>query len=198
MNHGLTVYAVDTEHLESIYGCKDENLILAVHKHYHKNNHQQTKYSQQQIKTLQAFTDIVNGTTLNQHYSVVYAAAIQLYCEVFKSEILENAPFHPCSHTWLQEIDTTLEEIGISQAFRLSKLISGKLPLPVPHHNRLCQFGHVSTAAVYQAFSQLRHEDYMSADNSMIEAIACVKKWLRYVSSAFEAGSHLDLVGFYY
>ncbi|MEM7553626.1 MAG: hypothetical protein AAF378_05925 [Cyanobacteria bacterium P01_A01_bin.84] len=198
MKHGLTVYAIDIEHLASIYGCRDENLILAVHRYYHQNNRQKVKYSDQEVKILQAFVQIVNGETLNENYSAVYAAAIQLYCTAFKSELLENAPFHPCSHTWLKEIDQTLEEIGIIQDFRLSELISGKLPLPIPESNKFISFGHVSTVAAYQAFNQLRYEDYMSADNNMIEAIACLKRWLHYVSSAFEAGNNLGLVGFYY
>lgn len=200
---GLIAYAINIDELASIYGSGDKKFISWVGQRCHKRI---VKYNREfsvliehgAPSLLEALEEIVKGKTLNQKYGAIYAYAIELYCEAFQQDFLNNAPFHPCSHQWLQEVDFALEELGIVKGFRLEKLIDGSLPLPIPSFQDFPAFGYITTNVVYQAFEEIKNQDYIGADNTIAEAIGTIKQWLNYAGRRFENSSPVGLVGFYH
>lgn len=200
---GLIVYAINIDELASVYGSGEGNLISWVQQQCHTRIASYDRELSQLIErgapsVLEAWEQIVRGETLNQRYGAIYAYAIELYCEAFQQEYLNNAPFYPCSYQWLQEVDFTLEELGIVEEFRLVKLLDGSLPLPIPPPQDFPAFGYITSIIAYQAFEQIKNQDYIGADNTIAEAISTIKQWLNYVGKRFESGYPVDLVGFYH
>lgn len=200
---GLIVYAINIDELASIYGSGNEKLISWVRQRCHKRI---VKYSREfsvliehgAPSLLEALEEIVTGKTLNPKYGAIYAYAIEVYCEAFQQDFLNNAPFYPCSYQWLQEVDFALEELGIVKGFRLVNLIDGSLPLPISSSQDLPAFGHITTNVAYQAFEEIKNQDYIGADNTIAEAIGTIKQWLNYVGKRFESSSPVGLLGFYH
>ncbi|MDJ0694733.1 hypothetical protein [Mastigocoleus sp. MO_188.B34] len=200
---GLIVYAINIDELASIYGSGNEKLISLVQKQCHNRI---VKYNREfslliehgAPSLLEALAEIIRGEALNQKYGAIYAYAIELYCEVFQEDFLNNAPFYPCSYKWLQEVDFALEELGIVKEFRLVKLIDGSLPLPIPSVQDLPAFGYITTNIAYQAFEEIKNQDYIGADNTITEAIGTIKQWLNYVGKRFDSSAPVGLVGFYH
>ncbi len=200
---GLIVYAINIDELASIYGSEEENLILLVERRCHQRIANYDRNFSRLIERgapslLEALEEIVKGKTLNQKYGAIYAYAIELYCEAFQQDFLNNAPFYPCSYQWLQEVDFALEELGIVEEFRLVKLINGFLPPPIPSYQDFPAFGHIRADIVYQAFEGIKNQDYIGVDNTITEAIGTIKQWLNYAGQRFESSSPVDLVGFYH
>ena len=185
---GLIVYAINIDELASIYDSGKEELISWVRQRCQRrilnyNREFSLLIEHGAPSLLEALEEIVKGKTLDRRYGAIYAYAIELYCEAFQQDFLNNAPFYPCSYQWLQEVDFALEDLGIVKEFRLLNLIDGSFPLPIPSVQGFPAFGYITTNVVYQAFEEIKHQEYIGADNTIAQAIETIKQWLNYAGT---------------
>lgn len=201
MSYGLMVYQMRILDLESLYGCQDEAMVSEVQNQCSWMIESYDESFEDAIalgspSLLHAFRQIIKGEPLDRKYGAAYAYAVKMFCEAYNVRVLNNNPFYPCDFAWLEEIDNTLTEMGITPDFRLSKLAFGSLPIAIPYPEDFPAYGHIRRPALKQAYQQLQAVNYRGDSFELDEAIACLTRWLELTD--FDPTGEQGLVGFYH
>lgn len=176
MSSGLMVYSVDLDEVNGIVGSRDPRCVG-------------------EMSDDEAVATLVDGGPYDEGSGAAYGYAYKKLCDLCGT-FLDNSEFYPVKFFWLEEVDGTLNGLGVT-AVSVKEFLFDDLPVELPSFDGALSAGVWSKEEVQKAAGQAEAvtDEQLAAidDRYMAEAVRAVLGWIRQA-----AGQGHGVAGFYH
>lgn len=201
MSYGICVYATDVAALRRLVGVgvpvADTQLrILREKQGWAMESFDrwfEREIAEGAPKMADALEALLIGKKPNPRHGFAYAYALELLCaHCGRTEY--NSTVYPASFAMIDDIDAAIAYLGVSDGFRIARLVLSGPPVAIPSPADFPAIGWIENAVVEEARQAFRARPIVDADpipNALRMALAQVQDWTTHAKG-------MDLVGFYY
>lgn len=174
MSYCLTVYAVSVEHLQRVLGSRDEKLIqrIAEENDYFFSRIDEID-DEAGLSCADALTQMIRGEVSDDAPGYLYGYALKAICAAVGSELPAIYDIVGTGD-WSDEVDQALKQAGAP--VRLTQLMYGGSPVPIPEPDDFPSIGNWSPAQVQAASAALKIAD-LAGDTEMAHTLRQIQGW---------------------